>query len=79
MLKKIDNGENRKVNNYHAIPVGFKKKRKNNLYKTINSRIPRHNTMSCIIVFCDKIVYCQRQNNNKLMTELTLHLLQYHI
>lgn len=72
--------ENLKVNDYHAIPVGFKKNRENNyLYKTINSRIPRHNPALCIIVFCDKIVYCQRQNKNKLMTELTLHLLQYHI
>ena len=70
--------ENLKVNDYHAIPVAFKKKRENNLHKTINSRITRHNPMSCI-VFCDKIVYCQRQNENKLMTELTLHLLQYHI
>ena len=70
--------ENLKVNDYHAIPVGFKKNRENNLHKTINSRITRHNPMSCI-VFCDKIVYCQRQNKNKLMTELTLHLLQYHI
>ena len=51
--------ENLKVNDYHAIPVGFKKKRENNLHKTINSRITRHNPMSCI-VFCDKIVYCQR-------------------
>lgn len=24
--------ENLKVNNYHAIPVGFKKKRENNIY-----------------------------------------------
>ena len=64
--------ENLKVNNYLAIPEG------KYLYKIINSRIPRHNPMSCIIV-CDKIVYCQRQNKNKLMTELTLHLLQYHI
>ena len=71
--------ENLKVNDYHAIPVGFKKKRENiNLYKKNNSRIPRHNPMSCIIV-CDKIVYGQRQNKNKLMTELTLPQLQYHI
>ena len=72
--------ENLKVKSYHAIPAGFKKKRENNLYKTINSRIPGHNPMSRIIMFCDKIiVYCQRQNKNKLMTERTLHLLQYHI
>lgn len=43
--------ENLKVNNYHAIPVGFKKKRENNLYKTIiNPRIPRDNPMSCTVL-----------------------------
>ena len=61
MLKKHTMAENLKVNNYHAMIVGFKKKTENNLYKTIYSRIPRHNPMSLIIVFCDKIIYCQRQ------------------
>ena len=35
MLKKHTMAENLKVNNYHAMIVGFKKKMENNLYKTI--------------------------------------------
>lgn len=62
--------ENLKVNDYHAIPVGFKKKTENNLYNTINPRIPRDNPMSCIW-FCDKTVYCHAETKQKQINDRT--------
>lgn len=78
MLKKIHNGGKPEGKWLSPYSSWISEKEGKYLYKIINSRIPRHNPMSCIIV-CDKIAYCQRQNKNKLTTELTLHLLQYHI
>lgn len=66
--------ENLKINNYHAIPVRGKIIYKKQLILQFLSKIQCY--VLCSVI---KLFIAREKNKNKLMTELTLHLLQYHI
>ena len=66
--------ENLKINNYHAILVRGKIIYKKQLILEFLCTI--HCYVQCSVI---KLFIAREKNKNKVMTKLTLHLLQYHI